>query len=42
MLCQNLIDHDDKRVCKLFIYLTDVRGTADGPLTFIPAPSSKP
>jgi hypothetical protein len=36
------LDHDDKRVCKLFIYLTDVRDTADGPLTFIPAPPSKP
>jgi hypothetical protein len=36
------LDHDDKRVCKLFIYLTDVRDTADGPLTFIPAPQSKP
>lgn len=36
------LDHDDKRVCKLFIYLTDVRDTKDGPLTFIPAPSSKP
>lgn len=36
------LDHDDKRVCKLFIYLTDVRDTTDGPLTFIPAPSSKP
>jgi len=35
------LDHDDKRVCKLFIYLTDVRDTKDGPLTFIPAPSSK-
>jgi len=35
------LDHDDKRVCKLFIYLTDVRDTRDGPLTFIPAPSSK-
>ncbi len=35
------LDHDDKRVCKLFIYLTDVRDTEDGPLTFIPAPSSK-
>ncbi len=35
------LDHDDKRVCKLFIYLTDVRDTADGPLTFIPAPASK-
>ncbi|MDA9404086.1 hypothetical protein [Bradyrhizobium sp. CCBAU 45389] len=36
------LDHDDKRVCKLFIYLTDVRDTADGPLTFIPAPASRP
>src|SRR5205823_6535970 len=36
------LDHDDKRVCKLFIYLTDVRDTADGPLTFIPAQESKP
>ena len=36
------LDHDDKRVCKLFIYLTDVRDTADGPLTFIPAPKSRP
>jgi hypothetical protein len=36
------LDHDDKRVCKLFIYLTDVRDTKDGPLTFIPAPSSRP
>jgi hypothetical protein len=35
------LDHDDKRVCKLFIYLTDVRDTADGPLTFIPAPASR-
>ncbi len=30
------LDHDDKRVCKLFIYLTDVQNTADGPFTFIP------
>jgi hypothetical protein len=36
------LDHDDKRVCKLFIYLTDVRDTKDGPLTFIPVQSSKP
>ncbi|UPJ70896.1 hypothetical protein [Bradyrhizobium sp. 187] len=36
------LDHDDKRVCKLFIYLTDVRDTADGPFTFIPAGPSKP
>lgn len=35
------LDHDDKRVCKLFIYLTDVRDTADGPFTFIPAGPSK-
>ncbi|QQO17121.1 hypothetical protein JJB99_13775 [Bradyrhizobium diazoefficiens] len=35
------LDHDDKRVCKLFIYLTDVRDTADGPFTFIPAPPSR-
>jgi hypothetical protein len=35
------LDHDDKRVCKLFIYLSDVRDTLDGPLTFIPAPSSR-
>lgn len=36
------LDHDDKRVCKLFIYLTDVQNTADGPFTFIPAGPSKP
>lgn len=36
------LDHDDKRVCKLFIYLTDVRNTADGPFTFIPAGPSRP
>lgn len=36
------LDHDDKRVCKLFIYLTDVRDSADGPFTFIPAGPSKP
>lgn len=35
------LDHDDKRVCKLFIYLTEVRDTADGPFTFIPAGPSK-
>lgn len=35
------LDHDDKRVCKLFIYLTDVQDTADGPFTFIPAGPSK-
>ena len=36
------LDHDDKRVCKLFIYLTDVKDTADGPFTFIPAGPSRP
>ena len=36
------LDHDDKRVCKLFIYLTDVQNTSDGPFTFIPAGPSKP
>ncbi|QDF39293.1 hypothetical protein FJN17_17945 [Bradyrhizobium symbiodeficiens] len=35
------LDHDDKRVCKLFIYLTEVQDTADGPFTFIPAGPSK-
>ena len=35
------LDHDDKRVCKLFMYLTDVQNTADGPFTFIPAGPSK-
>lgn len=36
------LDHDDKRVCKLFIYLTDVDSRDDGPFTFIPAPASRP
>jgi hypothetical protein len=36
------LDHDDKRVCKLFIYLTDVKDRDDGPFTFIPAPASRP
>ncbi len=36
------LDHDDKRVCKLFIYLTDVKAPADGPFTFIPAGPSRP
>lgn len=36
------LDHDDKQVCKLFIYLTDVCGTADGPFTFIDAKTSAP
>jgi hypothetical protein len=35
-------DHDDKRVCKLFIYLTDVRNTADGPFTFLDSKASAP
>lgn len=34
------LDHDDKRVCKLFIYLSDVRNTGDGPFTFIDARAS--
>lgn len=33
-------DHDDTKVVKLFVYLTDVETTADGPFTFIPGPSS--
>jgi hypothetical protein len=36
------MDHDDKRVCKLFIYLSDVRDTADGPFTFMDATASSP
>jgi hypothetical protein len=35
-------DYDDKLVCKLFIYLTDVENTADGPFTFIDAKRSAP
>jgi hypothetical protein len=35
-------DHDDKRVCKLFIYLTDVNNTADGPFTFLDSNASAP
>jgi hypothetical protein len=34
------LDHDDKQVCKLFIYLTDVQSRADGPFTFIDAKQS--
>lgn len=33
-------DHDDVRVIKLFVYLTDVTDLDDGPFTFIPAPAS--
>lgn len=32
-------DHDDTKVVKLFVYLTDV-DDADGPFTFLPAPQS--
>ncbi len=33
-------DHDDTRVIKLFVYLTDVLSLDDGPFTFIPGPAS--
>lgn len=33
-------DHDDTRVIKLFVYLTEVASSQDGPLTFIPGPAS--
>lgn len=33
-------DYDDRHTLKLFVYLTDVRDTADGPFTFLPAPES--
>ncbi len=33
-------DHDDVRVIKLFVYLSDVIDDKDGPFTFIPAPIS--
>lgn len=33
-------DHDDTKVIKLFIYLTDVTSPDDGPFTFIPGPDS--
>ncbi len=33
-------DHDDVRVIKLFVYLTDVVDMDDGPFTFIPGPVS--
>jgi hypothetical protein len=34
------LDHDDTRVIKLFVYLTDVKDLNDGPFTFIAAPAS--
>ncbi|MHA7820564.1 MAG: hypothetical protein ACX930_13035 [Erythrobacter sp.] len=33
-------DHDDLRVIKLFVYLTDVESAADGPFSFLPGPVS--
>ncbi len=33
-------DHDDTRVIKLFVYLTNVDSLEDGPLTFITGPAS--
>lgn len=33
-------DYDDRHTVKLFVYLTDVAGTDDGPFTFLPAPIS--
>lgn len=33
-------DHDDVRTIKLFIYLSDVSTTADGPFCLIPGPAS--
>lgn len=33
-------DYDDTRVIKLFVYLTDVQDSNDGPFTFIPGPES--
>lgn len=34
-------DHDDTRVIKFFIYLTDVSDIRDGPFTFLPKPHSE-
>lgn len=34
------LDHDDKCVCKLFIYLSDVNSSDDGPFTFVDAKAS--
>jgi len=36
------LDHDDKTVCKLFIYLSDVETDDDGPFTFMDAKASAP
>src|SRR6185369_1074284 len=33
-------DHDDVRVIKLFVYLSDVTSEDDGPFTFLPGPIS--
>ena len=33
-------DHDDVRTIKLFVYLTDVRSTEEGPFSFMPGPVS--
>lgn len=33
-------DHDDTRVIKLFVYLTEVASLDDGPFTFMPGPVS--
>ncbi len=34
-------DYDDVRTVKLYIYITDVSSTKDGPFTFLPAPVSQ-
>jgi hypothetical protein len=33
-------DYDDRRTLKVFVYLTDVRDTRDGPFTFLPKAAS--
>lgn len=33
-------DHDDVQTVKVFVYLTDVPGVAQGPFTFLPGPAS--
>lgn len=33
-------DHDDVRTVKVFVYLTDVKDSAEGPFTFLPGPAS--
>jgi hypothetical protein len=35
------LDYDDVRMVKLFVYLSDVRRTEDGPFRLIPAPQSR-